>query len=80
MTIKLMQNQGFGGVSLFGNEIHFIAKDPGKAQRAIRTLLTKNRITLTSICENPFTMEDVFVNRVTALEKQENNLKFDTQN
>ena len=80
MSIKLLQNLGFGGVSLFGNKIHLIAKDPGKADRAIRTLLTKNRITLTSICEKPPTMEDVFVNRVTALEKQESNLKFETQN
>ncbi len=57
-----------------------MAKDPGQADSTIRTLLTRNRITLTSICEKPLTMEDVFVNRVTALEKQESNLKLVPQN
>jgi ABC-type multidrug transport system ATPase subunit len=80
IAFKLLKNQGFGGVSLFGNEIHLMAKDPGQADSTIRTLLTRNRITLTSICEKPLTMEDVFVNRVTALEKQESNLKLVPQN
>ena len=80
IAFKLLKNQGFDGVSLFGNEIHLMAKDPGKAESALRTLLTKNRITLTSMSEKPLTMEDVFVNRVTALEKQERNLKLASQN
>ena len=80
IAFKLIKNQGFGGVALFGNEIHLMAKDPGQADSTIRTLLTKNSITLTSLCEKPLTMEDVFVNRVTALEKQERNLKLGTQN
>jgi ABC-2 type transport system ATP-binding protein len=80
IAFKLLKNQGFDGVSLFGNEIHLMAKDPGKAESALRTLLTKNRITLTSMSEKPLTMEDVFVNRVTALEKQERILKLASQN
>ncbi|WP_442506162.1 ATP-binding cassette domain-containing protein [Novipirellula sp. SH528] len=68
-ALDVMKSGGFAGVSLFGKRIHLLAPDPKAAEQSVRKALTEKDIHVLSVAEQPLTMEDVFVNRVLALEK-----------
>lgn len=68
-ALDVMESGGFAGVSLFGKRIHLLAPDPKAAEQSVRKALTEKDIHVLSVAEQPLTMEDVFVNRVLALEK-----------
>ncbi|TWT81345.1 putative ABC transporter ATP-binding protein YbhF [Planctomycetes bacterium CA13] len=68
-ALDVLQSGGFDGVSLFGKRIHLLAPDPSKAEQQVRAALGKKDVGVLSVSEQPLTMEDVFVNRVLALEK-----------
>ncbi|WDQ18543.1 ATP-binding cassette domain-containing protein [Rhodopirellula sp. P2] len=68
-ALEVLESEGFPGVSLFGKRIHFLASDPSVAEQRVRDALRKSNIEVLSVLEQPLTMEDVFVNRVLALEK-----------
>jgi ABC-type multidrug transport system ATPase subunit len=68
-ALDVLEAGGFAGVSLFGKRIHLLAQDPTEAQVRVRNALSQNGIGVLSVSEQPLTMEDVFVNRVLALEK-----------
>ncbi|TWU35723.1 putative ABC transporter ATP-binding protein YbhF [Novipirellula aureliae] len=68
-ALDVMESCGFAGVSLFGKRIHLLAPDPIEAEQRVRNALTDDGIHVLSVSEQPLTMEDVFVNRVLALEK-----------
>lgn len=70
-ALGLLRQAGFEGVGLFGKRIHLLAPDPQDAERRIATALAAGGIRLLGVEERPLTMEDVFVYRVLALEKQE---------
>jgi len=69
-----MPQTGYEGVALFGKRIHLLAKDTEKAEAQIRTLLTSRNLQLLNIKPHTLTLEDVFVYRIMALEKQEQQL------
>lgn len=69
VALDVLETSGFDGVSLFGKRIHLLAPDPVKAEQHVRTVLGQKNVGVLSISEQPLTMEDVFVNRVLALEK-----------
>ncbi|SMP61601.1 ABC-2 type transport system ATP-binding protein [Neorhodopirellula lusitana] len=68
-ALDILESSGFDGVSLFGKRIHFLAPDLTEAESRVRKTLDSKNIQVLSVSEQPITMEDVFVNRVLALEK-----------
>jgi len=71
VALGLLQGAGFDGVALFGKRIHLLAKEPVVAKQVIEAALKTANVNLLSVSERPLGMEDVFVYRVLALEKQE---------
>lgn len=71
LALDLLEAAGFDSVALFGKRIHLLAKDPDAARQKIDTTLASANIRLLGLSERPLGMEDVFVYRVLALEKQE---------
>jgi ABC-2 type transport system ATP-binding protein len=67
-ALPLLAQHGLPEAALFGNRIHVLSRDPAADTRRIRALLGDSHIALRDISRIPFTMEDVFVYRVTALE------------
>ncbi len=68
-AMNALQAAGFKGVSIYGRQIHLLARDPRAAEREIREVLAKRSISLLDISEQPLSMEDVFVHHVMSLEK-----------
>jgi len=73
-ALELLEQTGFEGVALFGKRIHLLAKDTEKAEAQIRTLLASRDLRLLKVRPHIPTLEDVFVYRIMALEKQERRL------
>ncbi len=71
VALGLLQEAGFDGVALFGKRIHLLAKESAMAKQNIETVLKAANVKLLSVNERPLSMEDVFVYRVLALEKNE---------
>jgi len=70
IAMKALEQAGFAGVALFGRRIHLLAKDPEKARQRIEILLVQQGISLLDITPRIPSMEDVFVYRVMAREKE----------
>jgi ABC-2 type transport system ATP-binding protein len=64
----LMQN-GFPDAALYGSHLHVLSRDPESDIPHLRELLASAGIDLKAVTRLPLTMEDVFVYRVTALER-----------
>jgi len=72
VALKLLEEAGFEGVALFGKRIHLLAKDPQQAQRRIASLLSEQGVSLLNIHPRTPSLEDVFVYRIMAREKEVN--------
>ena len=72
VALKLLEEAGFEGVALFGKRIHLLAKDPQQAQRRIASLLSEQGVSLLDIHSRSPSLEDVFVYRIMAREKEVN--------
>ena len=70
-ALSLLEGAGFAGVALFGRRIHLLARDSAQAERTIAALFKENGIGLGGVSPQAPGLEDVFVYRVTALEKRE---------
>ena len=70
MALKALEQAGFAGVALFGKRIHLLAKDQHRARQQIESRLTQQGISLLDITPRIPSLEDVFVYRVMALEKE----------
>jgi ABC-2 type transport system ATP-binding protein len=70
-ALGLLQAAKLQGVALFGKHIHLLAKDTKATETQIRELLEKQSIKLISTETQAPTLEDVFVYRVLAVEKNE---------
>lgn len=68
-ALPLLVQEGFPEAALFGNRIHLLSPSPWADTQRIRALLDASGIALYNIAPIPFSMEDVFVYRVTALEE-----------
>ena len=71
IAMKLMEQAGFYGVALFGKRIHLLARDIEKAEKQIRSSLSRQNIHLINMTPRVPTLEDVFIYRIMALEKKE---------
>ena len=70
-ALALLDESNLQGGTLFGKRIHLFNHQPAEAELQIRKLLEANDITIMNMSKRLPTMEDVFVYRVMALEKQE---------
>jgi ABC-2 type transport system ATP-binding protein len=70
-AMALLTQAGFAGVALFGRHIHLFAREAHTAMREIQTLLADRGIGLVGVTPRAPSLEDVFVYRITALEKKE---------
>ena len=69
-ALKALEQAGFAGVALFGRRIHLLAKDPQQARQQIESRLMQQGISLLGITPRIPSMEDVFVYRIMAREKE----------
>jgi len=72
VALKQLEEAGFEGVALFGKRIHLLAKDPQQDRRRIESLLSEQGVSLLDIHSRPPSLEDVFVYRIMAREKEAN--------
>ena len=70
MALKTLEQAGFAGVALFGRRIHLLAKDQQQARQQIESRLRQQGISLLGITPRIPSLEDVFVYRVMAREKE----------
>jgi ABC-2 type transport system ATP-binding protein len=70
-VLKRLEQAGFSGVALFGAKVHVLSRDPHGDEARIRSALSCDGVHVHSIGIRPLSLEDVFVHRVVALERQE---------
>ncbi len=69
-ALDALQQAGFDGVALHGRHIHLLGPDRADIKERIGEVLTRAGVQLRGIAPRPLTMEDVFVTRVLALERE----------
>ncbi len=70
VALERLQRGGYAGVALFGRRVHLLARDVGAAIPAIRRELTAAGLREISVTPRAPTLEDVFVYRIMAMERQ----------
>jgi ABC-type multidrug transport system ATPase subunit len=70
-ALEIIKSKGFKAADLFGSRIHLPAHDPSEAEKTISSALASGGIRLIRIAPRTLSMEDVFVYRVRALERQQ---------
>jgi ABC-2 type transport system ATP-binding protein len=70
-ALQELLRAGFVGAALFGTKIHLLAKDPAQQEARVRAVLSNTAVQVRGVSIRPLTLEDVFVHRVMALERQE---------
>jgi ABC-2 type transport system ATP-binding protein len=60
---------GFAGAAPWGGHIRLLSRDPRADEASVRAALGAARIAVRGVTVRPLTMEEVFVHRVTALER-----------
>ena len=70
-ALAYLQRAGFHGAALFGTRIHFFCRDPVRDAECVSQTLAPSGVTIKSVTTRPLSLEDVFVYKVMALEKQE---------
>jgi ABC-2 type transport system ATP-binding protein len=71
VALELLEGAGYEGVALFGKRIHLLARDAQAATQLIRSLMASHELQLLKLKPHTPTLEDVFVYRIMAQEKQE---------
>ena len=68
-TLALVREAGFAEAYVYGAHVRLFSRDPEADGARIRALLAGAGVALRTITPQPLSMEDVFVYRVTALER-----------
>jgi ABC-2 type transport system ATP-binding protein len=68
-ALELLVRQGYREAALFGKRIHLLSPEPDRDRDRIPQALAAAGIDVAAIVPRPLSMEDVFVYRVTALER-----------
>lgn len=71
VALTQLAPHGFQGLSLFGTRLHLLSQDPSGDEARLRDRLAQGGIQVFSVAKRPLSLEDVFVYRVTALERKE---------
>ncbi|WP_245395132.1 ABC transporter ATP-binding protein [methane-oxidizing endosymbiont of Gigantopelta aegis] len=69
-ALQALQQAGFKDAALFGNHIHMLTHDTEQTLQQLRQLLSRQGMALSHCKVLPLTLEDVFVYRILALERQ----------
>ena len=70
-ALRRATQAGFSGAALFGTRIHLLSLDPLQDEARLRTALSSDGVHVQDVRIRPLSLEDVFVYRVMALERQE---------
>src|SRR5574341_1734660 len=70
-ALRQLTQAGFDGAALFGTKIHLLSQDPSHDEARLREALSSTAVHVQAIAVRPLSLEDVFVHRVMALERQE---------
>ena len=70
-ALRQLTQAGFAGATLFGTKIHLLSQDPSHDEARLREALSSTAVQVQAIALRPLSLEDVFVHRVMALERQE---------
>jgi ABC-2 type transport system ATP-binding protein len=70
-ALRRVTQAGFSGASLFGAKIHLLSTDPAQDESRLREALASDGVHVHAVTLRPLSLEDVFVHRVMALERQE---------
>jgi ABC-2 type transport system ATP-binding protein len=71
LALDALHHLGFGDAALYGRQIHLFSRQMEADMRRLPELLAADGIRVRAIGLRPLSMEDVFVFRVTALERQQ---------
>jgi ABC-2 type transport system ATP-binding protein len=71
LALRRLKQAGFAGAALFGTKIHLLSIELVQDEGRIRTALLTEGVQVQSVTARPLSLEDVFVHRVMALERQE---------
>jgi ABC-2 type transport system ATP-binding protein len=69
-ALALLEQAGFNGVALFGKRIHLLTHELDQAEQQIQSLFQEKGVDLGGVTQRRPSLEDVFVYRITALERQ----------
>ena len=70
-ALRRATQAGFSGAALFGTKIHLLSLDPPQDEARLRKALSCDGLSIQAVSTLPLSLEDVFVYRVMALERQE---------
>jgi len=70
-ALRRVTQAGFSGASLFGTKIHLLSTDPARDESRLRDALASDGVHVHAVTVRPLSLEDVFIQRVMALERQE---------
>lgn len=68
-ALTALRASGYDNAALFGRRVHVVVRDPAVETTRIRRALEGRGVGLQAIHDRPMSLEDVFVLRVTALER-----------
>lgn len=71
LALRRLKQAGFAGAALFGTKIHLLSIELVQDEGRIRAALLTEGLHVQSVTARPLSLEDVFVHRVMALERQE---------
>jgi ABC-2 type transport system ATP-binding protein len=71
LALRRATQAGFSGAALFGTTIHLLSHDPIEDEARLRRALSSDGVQVQAVSTLPLSLEDVFVYRVMALERQE---------
>ena len=71
LAARRLAQSGFTGAALFGTKLHLLSSDPAREEVRLREVLSIGGVRVNSISRRSLSLEDVFVHRVMALERQE---------
>lgn len=71
LAVGILAGAGFTGAALFGTRIHLLSSDLERDEHRIRQVLASQGVTVQALTPRSLSLEDVFVYRVLALEKEE---------
>jgi ABC-2 type transport system ATP-binding protein len=71
LALRRLKQAGFAGAALFGTKIHLLSIELVQDEVRIRAALLTDGVHVQNVTARPLSLEDVFVHRVMALERQE---------
>jgi len=75
VALEVLEDAGFEGAALYGRQVHLLARDFDEADERIRRLMTAKGVRVDGMTPHEPTLEDVFVYRILALEREREHMR-----